>query len=216
MVENKKELEQIEDEDNDDNCSKSKHLYHFKEYDIAIELIDNLPENIKVLCNEERAYEKFSFICDSYQEQPHLVDPVLGEIFEKFINLIKNTLSSTSQVNDKLIHECFKYMYCLTKMRGYKKILQHLPHEINDLEPVLNLLSRQDMKDYLNWQTRYLLLLWLSIVCMVPFDLERFDDDKSKKIVNRILDVCIVSLIIITIYERFLNYFNFYFSHICL
>ena len=33
-------------------------------------------------------------------------------------------------------------------MRGYKKIVQHLPHEVNDFEPLLELLSRQDSKDY--------------------------------------------------------------------
>ncbi len=39
-----------------------------------------------------------------------------------------------------------------------------------------------------------MLLLWLSIVCMVPFDLSRFDSneisDKSQKIMNRLLKLC--------------------------
>ena len=33
-------------------------------------------------------------------------------------------------------------------MRGYKKIVQHLPHEVNDLEPLLELLGRQKIKDF--------------------------------------------------------------------
>lgn len=38
-----------------------------------------------------------------------------------------------------------------------------------------------------------MLLLWLSIVCMVPFDLCRFDAeiaDPSKMIMNRVLNIC--------------------------
>ena len=26
------------------------------------------------------------------------------------------------------------------------------------------------------WELRYVLLLWLSLICMIPFDLSRFDD----------------------------------------
>ncbi len=41
----------------------------------------------------------------------------------------------------------------VTKMRGYKKIVQHLPHEVGDLEPVLELISKQDLNDHkVGWQ----------------------------------------------------------------
>lgn len=33
-------------------------------------------------------------------------------------------------------------------MRGYKKIVQHLPHEVADFEPLLDLLSRQKSTDF--------------------------------------------------------------------
>ena len=29
----------------------------------------------------------------------------------------------------------------------------------------------------LQWALRYTLLLWLSLVCMIPFDLEQFDEE---------------------------------------
>ena len=39
-----------------------------------------------------------------------------------------------------------------------------------------------------------MLLIWLSIVCMVPFDLSRFDasetNDKNKRIMSRLLNAC--------------------------
>jgi hypothetical protein len=186
------------DLDQDDACpNKKTHFYEFKEYDTLIKLITNIPINIKSLREKEKSFEQFLIIVDAYQEQPHLIDPFLSDIFDKLISMIKSYMTIQSVDNDALINECFTYMHCLTKMRGFKKIVQYLPHEINDFEPVLNLLARQDMNDVYTWQTRYLLLIWLSIVCMVPFDLSRFnsiDESDNKTILKRFLDVCIVSL----------------------
>ena len=183
----------------DDGCpNKKTHFYEFKEYESLMNLIKNIPTNIKTLRDKEKSFEQYLFIIDSYKEQPHLIDPFLLNIFDKLIELIKDNIKDEgkSAENDALINECFKYMYCLTKMRGFKKIVQYLPHEINDFEPVLNLLARQDMKDVYSWQTRYILLIWISIICMVPFDLSKFDDIneyQNNTILKRFLDVCIVS-----------------------
>jgi tubulin-specific chaperone D len=193
-----------ENNDDDSSCpTRTTHFYKFKEYDIVINLIDALPTNVKELRSKEKAYEKFLFVCDTYQEQPHLVDPYLSQIFEKLIEQVKQSYkrliideasgdsSLSTQFHNDLINEAFAYMHCLTKMRGYKKIVQHMPHEVVDLEPVLNLLERQDKSDVHKWQTRYMLLLWLSILCMVPFDLSRFDDGDGKTtIMRRLLDAC--------------------------
>lgn len=87
-------------------------------------------------------------------------------------------------------------MHLLAKMRGYKRIVQYLPHETADLEPVVRLLEAQDLKNVDLWQTRYMLLIWLSIVCMIPFDLTRFDNTErpdAEKIKERLLRVCVVS-----------------------
>uniref|UniRef100_A0A672ZPH9 Tubulin-specific chaperone D n=2 Tax=Sphaeramia orbicularis TaxID=375764 RepID=A0A672ZPH9_9TELE len=53
--------------------------------------------------------------------------------------------------------------------------MQLFPHEVADVQPVLDLLSRQDPKDTETWETRYMLLLWLSMTCLIPFDLSRLD-----------------------------------------
>lgn len=85
-------------------------------------------------------------------------------------------------------------MHSVTKMRGYKKIVQYLPHEVVDFEFVLQLLAKQDPFDFTNWYTRYMLLLWLSIVCMIPFDLSKFDantEDASSLIMNRVINLSV-------------------------
>ncbi|TMS15155.1 Tubulin-specific chaperone D [Larimichthys crocea] len=53
--------------------------------------------------------------------------------------------------------------------------MQLFPHEVADVQPVLDLLSRQDPTDSETWETRYMLLLWLSMTCLIPFDLYRLD-----------------------------------------
>lgn len=78
--------------------------------------------------------------------------------------------------------------------------MQLFPHQVADMQPVLDLLCRQDPKDievkclvrvgvcclqllftkcvfylFQTWQTRYMLLLWLSMTCLIPFDLSRLD-----------------------------------------
>ena len=47
-----------------------------------------------------------------------------------------------------------------------------------------------------SWETRYILLLWLSVACMIPFDLSRLDSstvsdngDGKKPVMDRILDI---------------------------
>ena len=46
---------------------------------------------------------------------------------------------------------------------------------MSDFEPVLQLLESQDPSDTATWQTRYVLLFWLSIIVMIPFHMSRFD-----------------------------------------
>uniref|UniRef100_A0A8C9LU74 Tubulin-specific chaperone D n=1 Tax=Piliocolobus tephrosceles TaxID=591936 RepID=A0A8C9LU74_9PRIM len=60
-------------------------------------------------------------------------------------------------------------------VRGYKTFLSLFPHEVADVEPVLDLVTDQNPKDHETWETRYMLLLWLSVTCLIPFDFSRLD-----------------------------------------
>ena len=40
----------------------------------------------------------------------------------------------------------------------------YLPHEVEDLEKVVTVLQEQDPSDNNTWETRYILLQWLSII----------------------------------------------------
>uniref|UniRef100_A0A674AJ70 Tubulin-specific chaperone D n=1 Tax=Salmo trutta TaxID=8032 RepID=A0A674AJ70_SALTR len=133
-------------------------------------LISSLPvvhENIVTL---ESAIERFLVIMDRYQEQPHLLDPHLEWMLNLLLELIRS-----EQSPPLLVHLGFKFLYIISKVRGYKIFMQLFPHEVADVQPVLDLLCRQDPKDPETWETRYMLLLWLSMTCLIPFDLSRLD-----------------------------------------
>ena len=80
--------------DEDSSCpNKTTHFYEFKEYNKILGLIEHLPANSVDLRKRERANEQFTYICNAYQEQPHLVDPYLSSIFEKLIGVVKTAIA---------------------------------------------------------------------------------------------------------------------------
>ncbi|XP_030646101.1 tubulin-specific chaperone D [Chanos chanos] len=133
-------------------------------------LIASLPEVHENIVTREFAIQRFIVIMDRYQEQPHLLDPHLEWILSMLLELIRDEKSPPL-----LVHLCFKFVYIISKVRGYKVFMQLFPHEVSDVQPVLDLLYRQDPKDSETWETRYVLLLWLSMTCLIPFDLSRLD-----------------------------------------
>lgn len=155
----------------------------FLEYDEVVELINNLPNTYGQLTSSEVSDEKFTTIIDKYQEQPHLLDPHL----ENLLKLLLKYIHSNSPA--KLLHHAFKCMYLLTKTRGHKRIIRLFPHEVADLEPIMSLLAQQDPHDRGTWEVKYMLLLWLSMICLIPFDIKKFDSGKNVPLMNRIIDI---------------------------
>ncbi|XP_036079783.1 tubulin-specific chaperone D isoform X8 [Rousettus aegyptiacus] len=139
----------------------------------------------------EGALERFRVIMDHYQEQPHLLDPHL----EWMMNLLLDIVQDKTCPAD-LVHLAFKFLYIITKVRGYKTFLRLFPHEVADVQPVLDLITDQNPKDHETWETRYMLLLWLSMTCLIPFDFSRLDgnlitqpEQTRKSVMDRILEI---------------------------
>lgn len=152
----------------DDSDTATQTLDHFVELDQVMQMIDDLQNNHDK--NFEKSYEIFSNILSHYQELSHLLNPHLPALIERLLTLIR-----MKDVPSTLFHAAFKYLYQITKVRTYKVILKFLPHEISDLDFVLNALERQNVTDTNAWETRYMLIVWLSILVLNPFELARFD-----------------------------------------
>ncbi|XP_069866100.1 tubulin-specific chaperone D-like [Dipodomys merriami] len=133
-------------------------------------LLGRLRELHGELVLREVAQQQFRVIMDKYQEQPHLLDPHLEWMMNLLLDIVQDKTSPTS-----LKHLAFKFLYIITKVRGYKIFLRLFPHEVADVQSVLDMFTDQNPKDHETWETRYMLLLWLSVTCLIPFDFSRLD-----------------------------------------
>uniref|UniRef100_A0A8C5E7Q7 Tubulin-specific chaperone D n=1 Tax=Gouania willdenowi TaxID=441366 RepID=A0A8C5E7Q7_GOUWI len=158
------------DEGETDSITKACILDGFTEVADTRDLICSLPQVHGDMRPREVTTQKFKLILDRYQDQPHLLDPHLGSLFSLLLEFVRNEKSELS-----LVHLSFQFLYFISKVRGFKRAMHRFPHEVADVLPVLNLLSQQDPKDCKTWETRYMLLLWLSMTCLNPFDFSRLD-----------------------------------------
>ena len=53
-----------------------------------------------------------------------------------------------------------------------------LPHQVTHLESTLERLESENLLDYESWELRYVLLLWLSMLVLLPFDFKVIDVEK--------------------------------------
>ncbi|KAL5018127.1 hypothetical protein ScPMuIL_003849 [Solemya velum] len=182
----------------EDAVCKGHTLEEFKEIDEVRGLINSLVNIYNDQIASEASFERFTYVVDQYQEQPHLIDPHLEGLMNQLMILIRDNASPP-----QLINQACKYLYIVTKTRGYKVIVRQFPHEVADVEPVLALLAKQDPFDFEAWETRYMLILWLSMVAMIPFAMSRLDSnittetgEKKKTVMDRIIDVGKLYLIV--------------------
>ncbi|KAJ1650172.1 hypothetical protein GGF38_005901, partial [Coemansia sp. RSA 25] len=130
-----------------------------------------------------------------YQEQPTCLDPYLERIVSRLMAVVEEyvqayhesttgpasaLVDSTSApkigVSATRLNGAFELVYTLCKVRGYKIVLRFFPHSVADVEPVFATLWRHTANlAGSSWTARYVMLIWLSLLSMVPFDLESID-----------------------------------------
>ncbi|CCW62637.1 unnamed protein product [Phytomonas sp. EM1] len=102
------------------------------------------------------------------QDDALLLEPnALGQNFDMFdADAPKNPL-----------HLVCRALYALVKTAGEKSCTSHFPSEVCYYEDVFYALQlwRKDQRRLREWEVRYCLLLWLSNLILVPFDLNCID-----------------------------------------
>ena len=105
-------------------------LESFKEVNVVVGIIKGLEETIKDENKHELAVERFKYVLDWYQEQPHLLDPHLESLLGVLVDQIRGETSAP------LLHATTQLMAHLFKVRGPKVVVGYLPHKVDDLEKV--------------------------------------------------------------------------------
>jgi hypothetical protein len=136
---------------------------------------------------------------DEYQEQPELLDHHLELIITPLMQLVLDVLkaqgaanaiaaaaatasAATTTASDTasspsvasvadmaLVDRVFRVIYALCKVRGYKVVVKHFPHEASHLEPALALLKAQRTDEYERCRCRHRLLSMIVQRCLSCF-----------------------------------------------
>ena len=168
-------------------------LDYCEEAEELIRLSEKIPDLIQDDLTAESFFERLIYVLNRYQEQPGLLDPHIERLLTPCLIRLRNTPDLSPPV-PYILYSC-KFIFLIAKVRGTKSILRWFPHEVTDLEPILLALEQQDPRDYGVWEVRFALLLWLAMVCIVPFDISRFDTSRQRvSTMDRIIQVAKVYL----------------------
>eukprot|EP01080_Neovahlkampfia_damariscottae_P007950 gene7950-12417_t len=138
----------------------------FKEFEQVKQILNDL----KTSNSETDIKEKtnlFRKILDIYQEQCELLDSHLEYMINFLIEISKSILNESEK--QTLRCSIFQCLYSITKVRGYKVCLKFFHHDIEEIE---YLFKKYQEINFEEWETRYILLLWLSLIIRNPFPLE--------------------------------------------
>ncbi|GBG59017.1 hypothetical protein CBR_g24365 [Chara braunii] len=143
-------------------------------------------------------YKRMENILEKYQEQPQLLDPHLEAITvptmaaldRRVMNgIAAGDVGDAESVDLSAVKKLCRLMRVLAKVRGYKTVVKFFPNHARQLEPVLALLqrchklwrARSELEDG-EMETLCTLLLWLSILALIPFDLATVDTALANKL----------------------------------
>jgi len=88
------------------------------------------------------------------------------------------------------VAQLFELLFNLCNVRGYKTVVKFFPHEAADMEPCVEMLHFNNSPLY---YIPCMLCLWLSMIVIVPFDINTIDSKKDgdsyEILVKRILNL---------------------------
>ncbi|KAJ1303413.1 hypothetical protein OPQ81_011604 [Rhizoctonia solani] len=134
--------------------------------------------------NSSPQLSRLTAILDEYQEQAYLLDPFLSKMVEPVVEELKKTIRAVleqeeiSQEKTIRLYQLATLMYWYSKTRGIKSVFPFFPHTVQDLPLALRFAEQKEklLSESESWGLRYVTAMWLSLICMIPFDLARFDE----------------------------------------
>jgi len=149
---------------------------------------EKFPQKVVTINREqERRLTRFRYVLDQYQEQPALIDKHTNEFIKQILGKIREETCESNKL------AMFKFFYLLTKLRGAKRTLKCLPHQVDDLYWALENLEKHVVETTkmsnpnASWETSFCYLLCLSVTSLIPFHMSRFDGKNA--IAGRMLTV---------------------------
>ncbi|CAM8901801.1 unnamed protein product [Rhodiola kirilowii] len=200
---------EIEDDEHD---SKERVLqrYFLLEWKQVKSILNDIVSNGRA--TDPSSVRKIQSIMDKYQEQGQLVEPYLESIVSPMMHIIRTKAieigASSDEIVDVIKPLCI-IIYSLVTVCGYKAVIKFFPHQVSDLELAVSLLEkfhdatavsslRQESTGEM--EAKCIILLWLSILVLVPFDISTVDSsiatsgehgkNEPSPLVMRIINFC--------------------------
>ncbi|CEM34751.1 unnamed protein product [Vitrella brassicaformis CCMP3155] len=167
---------------------------HFQEAALTISLVQQIAESaaspdLDTPAPEwlPRACERVTDILARYQESPALLDAHWSALLPPLIEPLSQWVVRAQgwQAGER-IRLIGSVLYTCSVVRGHKTIVPFYPSERHYLEPLVALLegaaAKRGQDDAQNdtWRLEYVLLLWLSLLALLPFQLTDSIADTSQ------------------------------------
>ncbi|KAF4384712.1 hypothetical protein F8388_004019 [Cannabis sativa] len=184
----KEELDGLPVEEEDDEHGSKERVvqkYFLLEWELVKSLLNGIVSEGRV--SDPSIPHKIRSIMDKYQEQGQLLEPYLETIVSPLMFIVRSKTIELGVASDE-IFEVIKpiciILYSLVTVCGYKAVIRFFPHQVSDLELAVSLLEkchytksvsslRQESTGEM--EAKCVMLLWLSILVLVPFDISSVD-----------------------------------------
>lgn len=175
------------DVEDDEHDSKERVLqkYFLQEWELVKSLLHDIVSNGRV--SNPSSVHTIRSIMDKYQEQGQLLEPYLESIVCPLMFIIRSKTIELGVSSDEIL-EVIKpiciIIYSLVTVCGYKAVIKFFPHQVSDLELAVSLLEKCHTTKSLTslrqestgeMEAKCVILLWLSILVLVPFDISTVD-----------------------------------------
>ena len=170
------------DAENDTSCT----LSFFAEADEVIGIVHDVVRRDADVATKITTFQRRLSI---YQEHAELLDPHLEAIVTPLTTaLVDAAHQGKDDDHEYITHVCI-LLQCLSHVRGHKSVVKFYPVDVKGFMPILTLLTQfRSMKGEGVWQTQCQLMLWLSSLALIPFDLKSLDTE-GPSVVERIVDM---------------------------
>lgn len=189
MATRKEKVEEgiAETEDDDEYGAKECVLqkYFLLEWNLVKSLLDRIVSDGRV--SDPSSAHKIRSIMEKYQEQGQLLEPYLENMVSPLMSIIRSKTvelgTDSGEVLEVIMPLCI-IIYSLVTVCGYKAVIKFFPHQVSDLELAVSLLEKCHVTNSVSslrqestgeMEAKCVMLLWLSILVLVPFDISSVD-----------------------------------------
>ncbi|KAK8828528.1 hypothetical protein WA577_000015, partial [Blastocystis sp. JDR] len=109
-----------------------------------------------------------------FLEKPQLLDGIIKPYIAMIMNQIQHLIANR---DSSKIDALLAVLYSVIRVRGIKTAVMYFPNEVSLLSPLVHLLKQYDEADSSSWKSQYVLLYWIQLLLLSPFDISTIQEE---------------------------------------